>query len=295
MLLSISLLAALCSLCSGEGTCSSQGSTCPGQLPRSCEEIQINAPYLLSGEYKIADSNGDPQQVYCKMDTICGGCGWTRLANLDMTEPGSKCPDTLRLYDESNGVRACGRNEAIVGTCDSVIYPSHGIHYSQICGRVVGYQFGDPNAFHLPGGYVDDIDTPYIDGVSITYGTPRQHIWTLGAARFDTYKIESQLCPCSADSGQMTQSFVQNDYYCESGCSALSESGCERNTLLTNDTLWDGENCGPVEETCCYDVQPWFHKVLACGATEDIELRVCGNGDTDAEDVALQVYEIYVK
>ena len=48
----------------------------------------------------------------------------------------------------------------------------YGIHYSQICGRVIGYQFGDSNAFHWPGEFVDDIDTPYIDGVSVTYGTP---------------------------------------------------------------------------------------------------------------------------
>ena len=79
-----------------------------------CEEIQINAQYLLSGEYKIADSIGDPQQVYGKINTICGVCGWTRLAKLDMTEPGGECSDTLKLYDESNGVRTCDRKKQLM-------------------------------------------------------------------------------------------------------------------------------------------------------------------------------------
>ena len=67
-------------------------------------------------------------------------------------------------------------------------------------------------------------------------------------------------------------------------CTPMTHSGMEK-------------NCGPVEETCCNDVQPWFHKVLAYGTTNDIEVRVCCNGNTDTvtKDVALQVYEVYVK
>ena len=296
MLLYISLLAALCTLYTSQGTCLSHGLGCVGHLPRSCEQARINAPYLLSGEYRIANSSGDPQQVFCEMDTICGGCGWIRVAKLDMTEPGSECPGTLRLYEEANGVKACGRKEASEGTCDSVIFPSHGIHYSQICGRVIGYQYADPSAFHWPPSFINDIDVPYVDGVSITYGFPRQHIWTLAATLYDSYKDIDKLCPCSVDSAQRTPSFVQNDYYCESGCSqVVADSGCRDDVLYTEDRLWDGENCGQVEETCCSNVQPWFHKVLACEIIDDIELRICCNGSTDKEDIAVEIYEIYVK
>ena len=37
---------------------------------------------------------------------------------------------------------------------------------------------------HTPG---NEINEPYVDGVSITQGTPRQHIWSLYGAVFDFY------------------------------------------------------------------------------------------------------------
>ena len=167
MLLYISLFVALCSLCNGQG-----------------------APCLLSGNYLIANDDGHPQQAYCEVDIICKGSGWTRLGKLDMTQPGSECQDTLRLY-EANGVKACHQKEAGTRTCDSVIILSHGIHCTQICGHVIGY--------HVPAWFLDDFNVPYVEGVSITYGSPQQHIWTLGAALYDSYKDDNQIYPCSAD------------------------------------------------------------------------------------------------
>ena len=52
----------------------------------------------------------------------------------------------------------------------------YGIQYSQVCGRIIGYQVGHPQALF---SNLNIIDGSYVDGVSLTYGSPRQHIWTL--------------------------------------------------------------------------------------------------------------------
>ena len=61
--------------------------------------------------------------------------------------------------------------------------------YTQVCGRMTGYPYatidgivrgwGEP---HTPG---NEINGPYLDGVSVTYGTPRQHIWSFFCGRYE--------------------------------------------------------------------------------------------------------------
>ena len=212
-----------------------------------------------------------------------------------MTKPGSECPKTLRLY-ESGEIRACGRLESCGGNCSSVKIPSFGIKYTKVCGRVIGHQFSRPNAFHVPDYFINDIDDAYVDGVSITYGTPRQHIWTLANSQYDTFtRDKNALCPCRRKTKQKMPEFVGDDYYCESGCSVKEASGCSTGALHIGDRLWDGKDCGRAEEKCCTSKQPWFYKVLDCATTEDIELRICGNEGTDFEDVPVELYEIFVK
>ena len=45
--------------------------------------------------------------------------------------------------------------------------------YSQVCGRAVGYNLGTTDALRSS---FENIDGPYLDGMSITHGLPRQHI-----------------------------------------------------------------------------------------------------------------------
>ena len=52
--------------------------------------------------------------------------------------------------------------------------------YQRVCGRARGYQKGTPDGFR--SGSVNDI---YVDGLSITHGSPRQHIWTYVAGHTD--------------------------------------------------------------------------------------------------------------
>ena len=107
----------------------------------------------------------------------CGSRLWTRVAYLNMTDPSQQCPTSWRPYS-ANGVmiRACGRpvTLATTGECYSHNYTTQ-LRYHRVCGRIIGYQIGSTDAFHGS----QSIDEPYVDGVSVTYGEPRKHIWTL--------------------------------------------------------------------------------------------------------------------
>ena len=107
-------------------------------LPISCQDIKNKQPSSPTGYYHV-----NSRLIYCNMEELCGiEGGWTRLAYLDMSDSTMSCPSGFRLY-ETGGVRACGRP---VGgaSCASITFPSNGISYSEVCGRVVGYQYASP-------------------------------------------------------------------------------------------------------------------------------------------------------
>ena len=86
------------------------------------------------------------------MEELCrSGGGWTRIAYLDMSDSTEECPPEFKLY-QSRRVRACGRQSSNSAGCESVKFPSNGINYSEVCGRVVhmGYQYGLPDAILTP-------------------------------------------------------------------------------------------------------------------------------------------------
>ena len=267
-------------------------------LPTSCQEIKDKQPNSPSGVYLLAtaSSNGT-KYVYCNMEELCGsGGGWTRLAYLDMTDSTENCPSGFKLY-QSGGVSACGRPISNGGSCVSVQFPSNGISYSQVCGRVVGYQYRTPDASNH-----NDINSYYVDGVSITRGSPRQHVWTLmagfssaGIHAWAGYNDARYNCPCSPGSPQKStlQSFIGNDYFCESGNPATD--GTCLGTHFTSDPLWDGKDCSSEGDCCTAPGLPWFHKVLNTTTTDYLELRVCADQETTDEDIPVSFYELYIK
>ena len=255
-------------------------------LPTSCKQLKSQYPSSPSGYYILASAT---YTAYCNMGTLCGsGGGWTRLAYLDMSDATQNCPSGFRLY-QSGGVRACGRPVTSSGSCVSVQFPSNGISYSQICGRVTGYQYGNTDSLHS----LSDLNSCYVDGVSITRGSPCQHVWTLIAGNSES-STSSNACPCNTGSTVSVQSFIGNNYFCESG---NPKSGHSYNILYTSDPLWDGQGCGSLESSCCnVPGIPWFHRDYGSTTTTDyIELRVCGDAGSNYEDSPVHSYDIYVK
>ena len=258
----------------------------------TCDDIKKYWPDSPSKNYTIVTKKGT-MYIYCNMEEPkCGSGGWTRLAYLDMSNSTETCPSGFRLY-QSRGVRACGRPVTSSGSCVSVQFPSNGISYSQVCGRVTGYQYAAPDAINYPThSYRSDINSYYVDGVSITRGSPRQHVWTLMAGFSDSLTY-SFTCPCNNGNTVPVQSFIGNDYFCESG----TTGNAIPHILFTSDPLWDGQGCGSLESPCCNVTGiPWFHRDYGSTTTTDyIELRVCANQGTFFEDVPVSYYEIYVK
>ena len=263
-------------------------------LAQSCEDIKNRPFYSPSGIYLLKNpNNGSTYNAYCNMEELCGsGGGWTRLAYLNMSDATQNCPSGFRLY-QSGGVRACGRPVTNSGSCVSVQFPSNGISYSQVCGRVVGYQYNSPDAvFDGHGSNHNNLNGDYIDGVSITHGSPRQHVWSLiaGVTQLENHVFS---CPCLNGSVQQIQSFIGSHSFCESGNPAKIPTSA----LYTSDPLWDGQGCGSNETACCsVPGLPWFHRDYGNTTTTDyLELRVCGDEGTVNEDVPVGYYEIYIK
>ena len=208
-----------------------------------------------------------------------------RVAQLDMTFQGSKCPAGLKqgLY---GGKTLCG-SQPIAG-CSSTFFNNFGVPYSEVCGFVVAYQDGSPDAFQIKS---EDIDSAYLDGISITYGSrPRKHIWSLAAGVASGRSLEYD-CPCNVGAPDTVPYFVGHDYYCESGNPTR-----DTRQQFFPDVLWDGKSCTLNEVPCCKDPWlPYFRKELGGLSTDPIELRICHHQPGSDEDVPIESYEFFVR
>ena len=248
----------------------------------SCKDIKAAHPNSPSGYYHVNSRN-----IYCNMGELCRqDGGWTRIAYLDMTE---NCPSGLQELI-AGGIRVC-RREGTTGGCRSNIFQTNDISYSQICGKVVGYQKGLTDAVQIN---INDINGAYLDGVSITRGSPRQHVWSYIAGHQSNINT-GNTCPCNtgATHTNTVPSFVGGHYYCESGTNSNPSWG----QVYTADPLWDGNNCPSNEAPCCTGTGlPWFFRDYGNATITDyIELRVCEDSGWSNEDTPVQLYEIYVK
>ena len=212
-----------------------------------------------------------------------------RVAHIDMTQPNENCPAGFRKVT-ANGKTMCGGQGS---GCISTTFPPHGLQYSRVCGRITGYQFYSTDAFgyynYIGGG---SIDIYFVDGIILTHGSPRIHIWTF-ASGFTQYDTTSSGCPCNGDSfTHALPPYIGNDYFCDSG--HRYDSLPPENTYLTNDPLWDGAGC--VSGSCCtFNSPPWFCKTLPHPTTDDIELRICSNEPLSSEDILFERAELYVQ
>ena len=223
------------------------------------------------------------------------------MAYLNMADPTHQCPPAWRETTES--VRTCGRtNETLYhpafgpgAGCSSAHFGTNGILYSHICGRVVGYQFDAPDGFYAyTRSWYTRLEDPFVDGVILTHGTEKQHIWTFSGSvtEVPTSPQLNYICPCTnPGSTQSIPPFVGTDYFCESGVAGPVPYGM----FFHDDPLWDGENCG-TQSTCCeLNNPPYFCKSLSEPTTDDIEVRICGDQVLSEEDTPIQLIEIYVQ
>jgi len=248
----------------------------------SCKDILTKFPDTPSGFYVLT---GSSEKVYCDMENKrCGSQGWTRVAYLNMSSPMSLCPENFHLYEVP--IHSCGGQP---NQCVKARYSTHGIIYSQVCGRMIGYQVGTTDAF---GPYnTDHFINDTVDGILISYGSKREHVWAYvsGNQRMPTEAYRNY-CPCASNKfNAKVPPFIGNDYYCDSGTDGEPTPG-----TFYEDPLWDGLGCKD-PNVCCYsDSQPWFCKTLADPTSDAIDVYNCNN-EASGEDTAVELIELYIR
>ena len=279
----------------------------PGYTPShpatSCMEILELAPDSPSGLYWIRGTDNraghchchSAKQMYCDMERSCNGVGggWMRVASVNMTDPSSTCPSGLRTILEGSR-RLCAMNIDGIG-CSSAILPVEGVQYSQVCGKIIGYQQGSPDAFRpYNSGSHTTIDSRYVDGISLTHGnSPRKHIWTFTAALHEYNSHRDNVCPCTNIRNNplpAVPAFVGHEYFCDTG----SENRYQF-IFYGDDPLWEGVGCGQFSTCCSLNSPPWFLKQLSPPTSDDIEMRLCADENRNNEDITFETLDIYVQ
>ena len=156
-----------------------------------------------------------------------------RVVDVDMSKRHHSCPGNFNLI--STPIRTCGG--LTTPGCASAKFPTHGISYNRVCGRLRGYQVGSIDGF---GPYVNDQTNAdlIMDGILISHGDGLKHVWA--------YATGNVFCPCADYRFNGTiPAIIGNDYYCDSG--VVSNS---RKDVFYPTPLWTGQGCTS-PSLCC--------------------------------------------
>ena len=257
-----------------------------------------DCPSLEQKESTLSQINSNISSFLSRLMAVpqCGDGLWYQVAYLNMSDSTQECPSNW-MMEINAPVRTCGRPTSAGASCSGEYFSTRSLQYSKVCGRAIGYQYGDPGAFNLhrrqPANGPDD---NYVDGVSITYGMPRTHIWTyaVGVSEANLYN-HSGNCPCSspaATTNVFPPDFIGNNYFCESGNQDQTLDSISG--FFGGDPVWDGDQC---EGECCSNGKspPWFSVTLPNPISDDIEVRICGDEGTHNEDTPIQLLEVFIQ
>ena len=239
----------------------------------SCTDVLSFFIQLPSGMYRIGSGNS-AMDKYCST-TFANSCngipgGWKRIAYLNTDEYPVSCPDGFEVRSDTYSPPLCRRMDTIAG-CSSVIYPSNGMSYSQVCGTVRVHPEGTPDGFNTLAS-----SSLYADGVSLTYGnsTNRNHIWTYTAAIFVNNNLECDIC------NYKRYAYPGNNFTCFT-------ARCYDGVHCYPNTLWGSE---PQQ---CFGNET-FYRQLSESTTDNIEMRVCRDQGQSDEDILISYVELFV-
>ncbi len=203
--------------------------------------------------------------------SICNGVmpeSWRLIAYINTTESCRKiCPKELSCATD---ISSCVQ-KMDGGGCSRVKFKSRGIAYSHVCGRIIGRHSGLLNGFGL-NRLSETLDENYVDGVSLTYGDPRTHIWTFAANSYLLNFSNCNVCYLSQPR------FVPLSHY---SCSLNPK--CSKNKAC-GEGLWQDNLCSG---------DTWFHRQLPHPTEDDLEMRLCRKTRFSG-DIGLTLVEIYV-
>jgi hypothetical protein len=211
---------------------------------------------------------------------VLDGQGWRSVYTL---EPLERCPSGLEPVEGGCAIPwelECGDANVVSWTIPV------GTAYQAVRGFARGLQWHSTDGFAVllrgtPGH--PTVDEVYVEGVSITRGQPRQHVWTYVCGLMRT---GGSSCPCW-QGGLPAPPFVGTHYTCDSG---NHTDGWEE-IWYTDDPLWDDNSS---RGGCGTDPSPgWFEVDLGSKSSDPLEVRIMFD-DCD-ENVALTALQLWVR
>ena len=245
---------------------------------KSCRDIYNDniASRGQSGYYWI--KTDQVYRVYCDMQLTCGGIrgGWMRIANINTTQ-GDQCPSG---WSKITQPKPLCRGSGDAAGCYSTKFTNNKTEYNSICGKLRGYKLGSHSAFLVNS---HSINAAYLDGVSITVGNPRKHVWSYAVGYTQLQNIKEVNCPCAKHPGVKPPVFVGNHYYCESSSTGIS------------DPLWDGHGCPTGDDCCSILGAPWFFRRFTEPEKGAVEVRICRDEAYSNEATLLEQVQLYIQ
>ena len=242
----------------------------------SCAAVSAFPIQLPSGMYNISLSDSTASKEYCSTNIafLCNGMPrrWRRIAYLNsINEPG--CPANFEERDPNSNPPLCRRIDDNK-SCNSVIYPSNGTSYSQVCGTVRVHPEGTPDGFDTFRNR-----SMYVDGVYLTYGDSSNRnniIWTYTAA----VTVGSSTRGCDQCNHMKPSNIPGTNFTCTS-------AHCSDGANCFSNTLWGNE------AQQCFGNET-FYRQLSESTTDNIEMTVCRDQGRDDEDILISFVELFV-
>ncbi|CAJ1426414.1 unnamed protein product [Effrenium voratum] len=157
--------------------------------------------------------------------------GWVEVLNVD---PSAGCPADWQLDSGTSGAQVCVRSgfpgsSVQVDVVQALAQAGHvkGRRiYDSIAGTLQIYQKGSTDAFQQGTRDLSSVESSdYVDGMSVTIGAPRTHIFTLAlGTSYDTALGTAGMCPCGVETqsvqcgGDPVPAFLSGEeHLCDSG------------------------------------------------------------------------------
>ena len=191
----------------------------------------------------------------------------TRVGYINMEET-TTCPSGMKFASNNiTGQRACGINDDVGGCPVSMTFKAN-TSYTQVCGRVRGYQFGKTEGFYHKS--IQGVDST---GIIFRFEDSNEPIWSYVAALSEVGVPDSQKCP--RDRLNITNrldvpSNVNDHFYCETGFEKYPEENSQKDDVFLGDPLWDGTGCISDSSHSC-EAYGWFHRLVE---SNDMSIRV---------------------
>ncbi|MBA3453244.1 MAG: hypothetical protein H0T42_09150 [Deltaproteobacteria bacterium] len=218
-----------------------------------------------------------------RCDMTTDGGGWTNALDFDgVRDP---CPAPWEADPTSFGL--CIVPGTVLGVA-GVVIPSPLASYREAMATATGFQRGSTDAFEPP---LATLDNAYVDGLSITSGSPRQHVATFAAGHgaIDACPTPTG-CNCPCDGGEPAPAFVPSgSFRCEPGSLVTLTPGM----LSRPDPLFDGAE---VTAACAAEARSEpIRTTLPAPTSANLEARLMRDEPAQGEGIALYRCAVWVR